>query len=189
MSATYLCTTLKNITQLRIYKQKYWNNKVQKPYQNSARTISQTNPQTIPRPILKLIPKPCHEPMPKLIPKLFSKPIPGSFLNNSLKQSLNLYLNHPPNCSLNQSTKQSLTHFSHQSWIIPELSPKLMEISRLESDCLDPLHPISNAKFQLCIAFLNSIKVAGAPHHLVSKSYGHPRSMNKLILNIPSITS
>ena len=55
----------------------------------------------------------------------------------------------------------------------------------LESDWLAPRRPILNAIFTPITAFLKRyiiIKVPRAPHHPVPKSYGHPKSMNKLPL-------
>ena len=60
----------------------------------------------------------------------------------------------------------------------------------LKSDWLAPHHPILNAIFAPITAFLKRYtyhKSAKASLHPVPKSYGYPKSMNKLTLNEPAI--
>ena len=68
----------------------------------------------------------------------------------------------------------------------------LQDFPKLNPDWLAPHHPIPNAKFPPITALLNgptyhkSAKVSPPPF---LKSYGNPKSMNKLTLNEPAITT
>ena len=58
----------------------------------------------------------------------------------------------------------------------------------LDPDWLAPHHPIPNAKFPPITALLGLLIIKGprCPHHPFPKSYGNPKSMNKLTLNEPA---
>ena len=59
------------------------------------------------------------------------------------------------------------------------------DFSKLDPDWLAPHHPITNTKFPPITALLNRPtyhKRSRCPHHPFLKSYGNPKSMNKLTL-------
>ena len=96
-------------------------------------------------------------------------------------------LSHSPNLSLNPSPKPFLKPFPAA---FPKPFPKIMEVSMLESDWLALHHAIPEANFPLITAMLNRstyYRSAKVLHHLVPKSYGRPKSVNKLTLNEPAI--
>ena len=108
-----------------------------------------------------------HHPIPNAkfppITKLFSKPFPKPFPKPFLKPFPAAF---------------------------PKPFPKIMEVSMLEYDWLAVHHAIPKAKFPLITALLNRstyYRSAKGLHHLVPKSYGRPKSVNKLTLNEPAI--